>query len=54
MASTQVVWRTDRGNDTGDSKVDRLNNAQTNQNYHSQNPADQYPPAQPSGNGTPR
>jgi hypothetical protein len=30
------------------------NNAQTNQNYHSQNPADQHFSAQPSGYGTPR
>jgi hypothetical protein len=49
-----VDKRIDRGNDTGDSKVDELNNAQTNHNYNSQNPADQNRIGQPSGGVEPR
>ena len=30
----------DKGNDTGDAKVDQLNDAQLNKNYHGQNPGD--------------
>jgi hypothetical protein len=36
-----VDRKTDKGNDTGDAKVDELNDAQLNKNYHGQNPGDQ-------------
>lgn len=35
-----VDKRLDKGNDTGDSKVDQLNDAQLNKNYQGQNPGD--------------
>jgi hypothetical protein len=37
---SNVNHRNDAGNDTGDSKVDQLNAAQLNQNYHGQNQGD--------------
>jgi hypothetical protein len=49
-----VDKQNDRGNDTGDSKVDDLNNAQTNQNYRGQNPGDQSSMGQPPANAAPR
>ncbi len=36
-----VDKQVDAGNDTGDSKVDQLNEQQLNQNYQGQNPGDQ-------------
>jgi len=36
-----VDKKNDAGNDTGDSKVDQLNEQQLNQNYQGQNPGDQ-------------
>jgi hypothetical protein len=44
-----VDKKVDQGNDTGDSKVDDLNAAQLNQNYHGQNPGDQSGAAMPPG-----
>jgi hypothetical protein len=39
-AYKNVDKKTDQGNDTGDAKVDELNAAQLNKNYHGQNPGD--------------
>lgn len=36
-----VNKKTDKGNDTGDSKVDQLNAQQLNENYQGGNPGDQ-------------
>jgi hypothetical protein len=49
-----VDKRIDQGNDTGDSKVDELNKAQTSRNYHNQNPGDQNRLEQPSSGVEPR
>jgi len=51
---SNVNKQNDRGNDTGDSKVDSLNNAQTNQNYQGQNPGNQSSVGQPPASAAPK
>ena len=43
----------DKGNDTGDSKVETLNNAQSDRNYVGQNKADQGNNGQPTVSAPP-